>query len=393
MQSVCQAPATHAYARPGYPGLPIAVCIPNAHSAPRPQQAAPDPPPKAVPISAQAAVCACGRSAHPACTCVRAWGGRPLPVCNRHRFPAALAYVPIGCCIQCNCLHSYIAPGASSSTASSGAVATFIHAFHAFIKHNRRHRYRAVLARPPLLAWPAPILLGLCKHPGSAGQPARAPWLAVTELSATLTSGWPRPVLAMGGAHAYALGLYISIGAQWQGARRVASTSGDLRRSPQWVGGATSISAFLNPTLIRKERVGHSRTWLVCLAIRRPTCLLLGFCMRSSSGRLECSCGGWGWGRRGGGDLPAMRVAQIFFGALQCWNSSTQHPASGTQALRRPGPPSNSSPRAIPIPKFPSPCALAFIDYSIKLLPRAYVLELPLGACLHGCLAAVAPHA
>ena len=71
----------------------------------------------------------------------------------------------ISYCIQCNCLHLYIAPEASSSTASSGAT---------LIKDNRRFH----AAQPPLLAWPA--LLSLSKYPDSARRSVPALWLAGT---------------------------------------------------------------------------------------------------------------------------------------------------------------------------------------------------------------------
>ena len=87
--------------------------------------------------------------------------------CNRHFLSAALTYVPISHCIQCNFLHSYIAPDASSSnsTASSGAT---------LIKDYRRFH----AAQPPLLAWPA--LLSLSKYPDSARRSVPALWLAGT---------------------------------------------------------------------------------------------------------------------------------------------------------------------------------------------------------------------
>ena len=73
--------------------------------------------------------------------------------CNRHSLPAVLTYVSISFRSQCNCMHSYIAPDASGSTASSGAT---------LINDNRRFH----AAQPPLLAWPA--LLSLSMYPDSA---------------------------------------------------------------------------------------------------------------------------------------------------------------------------------------------------------------------------------
>jgi len=82
--------------------------------------------------------------------------------------------VSISFCTQCNCLHSYIAPDASRSTASSGAT---------LINHNRRYR----AAQPPLLAWPA--LLCLSKYPDSARRSAPALWLAGT-VPSTIKVTW-----------------------------------------------------------------------------------------------------------------------------------------------------------------------------------------------------------
>ena len=92
---------------------------------------------------------------------------------NRHSLSAVLTYVSISYCIQCNCLHSYIASDASSSTASSGTT---------LIKDNRRFH----AAQPPLLAWPA--LLSLSKNPDSARQSVPALWLAGSR-SLTLALG------------------------------------------------------------------------------------------------------------------------------------------------------------------------------------------------------------